>query len=424
MHVMTIISLVVFGAVVYSWHYYGKSKSPLQKFFFPALGFKLFCGIVLGFLYKYYYQYGDTWIYFNEATKLADLFWQDRSNYFSLLWSNTGIEKLGMSYVSHPRALFMVKILSIINIATGSNYWMSSLYLSLFSFIGCWTLAINLVRNFPQLKSGIVVGLLFYPSVVFWGAGIVKESVAIGTLMLCLTCFVNIIYGSKKSGLHLLCFAVFFVLLWKLKYYVAAVLALVIIPTFVMLYLKRIFTIQKSALSWLAILVVVGVVITQIHPNFYLGRFVAVVVDNHNQYLLHTQNGGIILYNKLAPTIPSLLLNSPLAVISAWFRPFVFEATNVPQLILSVENLLLLVWVIGGAVYFRKAWSKQHLYITMSVLVFIILLSTFLALSTPNFGTLSRYRIMFVPFMLIITGHTHNWAIRKLKVFARSLKIL
>ena len=412
-------------AIVFVMYQYTAKDSELQKFFFPALLFKLILGIALGALYKYHYGFGDTWGYFNEASKLADLFWDDKSGYFALLWSNAGVQDLDIQYLSQPRAFFMVKLVSVFNIISTNNYWVSSLFLSLFSFFGCWSLALNLTRHFPQLKLGVIIGLLFYPSVVFWGAGIIKESIAMGALMLCVSFCISLIFDSNNNWKHLLFFVLFFVLLWKLKYYVAAVLALAMIPTFILFYLQdHLKTNGRGVWIWFAILGLITLLITQLHPNFHLSRFMSVIVDNHDLYLSHSQSGGAIANFNLSPSIGSILINTPLALVSAWFRPVVFETNNLLQFILSLENLFLLIWVIAGLYNINQVWNRKHLYVILSTLVFVLILSAFLALSTPNFGTLSRYRIMFVPFMVVLTGHDHNWLVLKLKVLARNLKIL
>ncbi len=60
-------------------------------------------------------------------------------------------------------------------------------------------------------------------------------------------------------------------------------------------------------------------------------------------------------------------------------------------------------------------WKLRHIHmpangnrlIVMAALVFICVLCIFLALSTPNLGTLSRYRVGFLPFFVLLTLADH-----------------
>jgi hypothetical protein len=45
--------------------------------------------------------------------------------------------------------------------------------------------------------------------------------------------------------------------------------------------------------------------------------------------------------------------------------------------------------------------------LVFSVIVYVSLLCIFLSLSTPNFGTLSRYRVGFISFFFLLVAGRH-----------------
>jgi hypothetical protein len=75
-----------------------------------------------------------------------------------------------------------------------------------------------------------------------------------------------------------------------------------------------------------------------------------------------------------------------------------FEATGLPSVLASMENLIIFVLAVS---YLASARKKSPPFV-IPLFVFSVVLCVFLALSTPNFGTLSRYRVGFLPFMIFV----------------------
>lgn len=142
--------------------------------------------------------------------------------------------------------------------------------------------------------------------------------------------------------------------------------------------------------------------ISVLHPNFYPERFLTVVVDSYYEFQAISARGDAIHYNTMEPTLYGIVKNVPLAIFSGLYRPIFLEATTVLQLLSAIENFLLL--VLTGAALFRikKIAQGKHRLLVFSLLIYIVILCVFLALSTPNFGTLSRYRVGFLPFFVLI----------------------
>src|SRR6188768_3517986 len=65
-----------------------KELPALKKVFWPALLLKLISGVGLGLLYTYYYTASDTFTYFEDACKIAQLLRQDVGEYFRFLWQS------------------------------------------------------------------------------------------------------------------------------------------------------------------------------------------------------------------------------------------------------------------------------------------------------------------------------------------------
>ena len=141
--------------------------------------------------------------------------------------------------------------------------------------------------------------------------------------------------------------------------------------------------------------------VTLIHPNFYLERFLQVLASNYHEFIQLSSPGNLVHYD-LQPTWWSVIYNSPLAISSGLFRPFIWEASNVLQVIVSIENLFVLTLTLAALFRLPSLKSSSYRLLIFSSIVYILILCLFLALSTPNFGTLARYKVGFQPFLIFI----------------------
>ena len=383
-------------------------KQEKQWFFWPALVFKLIAGISLGLLYQYYYTTGDTWAFFNDATKMADALVQTPSNCFSFFWQDDFSAIAQPLENNRPRSMYLVKWVAAFNLLNGNNYWITSLYFSFISFFSSWVLYRTLIKYFPDLQKEAALSFLFIPSIVFWGSGIIKESLAIAGLFGISACFISWYCGRAYKVSIMLIGLICFWVLWNLKYYWVAVWLAVMMPLVLIGLLKERFSFvsRYPKLIWFLFMLLAGAGISLIHPNFYFDQLLTVIVENNEAYLKLSNSENIIHFHELTPTLSSMLINSPWALLSGIFRPFIFEAGNALQAGAAIENFILLALLIMSMVKLPKLIS-QITELHLAFIAFIILLSVFLALSTPNLGSLSRFRVGFTPvlwFALLATS--------------------
>jgi len=358
--------------------------------YWSAFALRLTAGLCVGVVYKYYYGLGDTLTLFDDACKLVDLLYQDPAAYFTIVFSGGS------------RSAFFVSIVSVVNIITANNYWLTSLWFSFFSFWCSYRLVMRLDFAIPWSKIASRVGLLFFPTVVFWSSGIVKETLAFGAVAMLAFYFLGLMRGRRIMWRSLIGIIFFSWLLLNLKYYWGAVLMPSMITALVIHYAVERKTWNSLILipAWLAVFVLLLIAVTFTHPNFYMDRFLSVIVDNYNEYKKISRIDNLIVYYDLSPTWKSVIINSPVALFFGLFRPTVVEASSPTSIAASLENLLLLILVLGKLARLRMPSGENRL-IVFTTLVYVVVLCVFLALSTPNLGTLSRYRVGFLPFFVI-----------------------
>ena len=383
-----------------------QEKSVLRIFFVPALTFKLLSGILLGLLYTYYYSIGDTFLYFQDGVRLASLARKDITSYLSFLWSGDDSFPIWSTLAyQQPRAMFLSKVTSLFCLLTSDNYWVTSLYFSGIAFAGAWIFLKKIDDSFVQARSAAILGFLFFPSAVFWSAGIIKESLAMASLFFLSFIFLKTWWRQKINGFEWLGTVLAVWLVWNLKYYYLAIFLPVVFTALALKYVLSKLTVKSLAIKillWCLLLNVPLLIISILHPNFYVERFTEVVVASYYEFEEISNPEDMIHYNDLEPTPVSIVTHSPWALLSGLFRPFVTEARASLQWLIALENLLLLTLSLAAITQTKKLITSRYRLLLFSILMYSALLCVFLALSTPNFGTLSRYRVGFLPYFVFV----------------------
>jgi hypothetical protein len=162
---------------------------------------------------------------------------------------------------------------------------------------------------------------------------------------------------------------------------------------------------RHHTLTYLASFALIGVGASFLHPNFYLYRFLEVVMVNHDAFVPLSSNQNLIHFYELRPTVSSMAINAPWALMSGIFRPFIGEGQGTLGLIASLENFLILILAVSFVWINRKRIREPLTVLFLTAMSYCVVLCVFLALSTPNLGTLSRYRVGFLPFLIFILAY-------------------
>jgi hypothetical protein len=155
-------------------------------------------------------------------------------------------------------------------------------------------------------------------------------------------------------------------------------------------------------LTWLGIFGALILLVSFLHPNFSFTYLPEVIVSNNLEYTRLSRPDNLIHFQDLQPHFISIIINSPKAFLSGMFRPFLWEGNSVLKFFSSIENLILLVLCVSQVAKLKGIREGKYQLITFAVLIYSVLLCVFLALSSPNLGTLVRYRIGFLPFLVFV----------------------
>jgi hypothetical protein len=415
------LAILHFALIFYCVYALAKKQRDVSKrLFWGGFLVRLAAGTALGLIYTYYYSASDTWQFFQNAKLFSALGRKDFVGYLGALIDFSENQSLLNELVNQDlRSIFFIKIISVFCLVGLDNYWVCSAYFSLLAFVSAWALHSKIVRLFPDSSSASALAFLFFPSVVFWSSGLEKESLAMCGIYFLTTGFLSLIFGEKPG--QLFWWALFSVcyVVWSLKYYWAIIFLGAVLTALIIRFMSARSTFVNKHLTetWGLLFFGIGALLSFTHPNFYLHRFLEVILSNYNEFAAISNPKNLIQYYQLDQRWISIIINSPWALLSGLFRPIIGEGQGILGLIASLENFFIIVLAITQIVNFRKAFTSTHKILVLAVLSYCVVLCVFLALSTPNFGTLSRYRIGFLPFFVFLMAYRNpiiNWIWKKL----------
>lgn len=386
-----------------------------RKYFFPALTVRIVGAIALGFLYQFYYSGGDTYNFHTHGSRVIwNAFMDSPSIGAKLLFSNGVYEPGIYNYASKipfftdPSSFFVIRVAAVVDLITFSSYSATAVFFSVLSFAGAWALFQTFYSHSPHTHKWIAVVTLFIPSVIFWGSGLLKDTVTLAALgfltygafktfiskdyslgkFILILLSVWAIYSIKKY--ILLCFLPA-LLLWiyasqltRLRSLVAKIL---IVPFIVVLLMGSgyyaVYLIGKDDARYSFDKLAVTAQITAYDIGFYTGK------DAGSGYSL----------GKLDGTFTNLLGKAPQAINVSLFRPYLWEVRNPLMALSALESFLLMGFTVF--VLFRSRGRLMSLFGNPTVIFCLVFGLTFafaVGVSTFNFGTLARYKIPLLPF--------------------------
>ncbi|PTX19357.1 hypothetical protein C8N40_10488 [Pontibacter mucosus] len=407
-----LVNLLILGGLVW-WLYRQAWAQKLRPYFWPALVLKLLLALTFAVFRYSYAAPSDTHVYHAASLQLLEYGQLNPSAYLKLLFLNqfeSEAFRASLPFSRFPdftNSFYFVKLLSVLNLLTAGAYYLNNLYLSLFSFWGSLYLVSVLTRVLPKYKSAAVAAFLFFPSVVFWSTGVMKEPVMFGSMCWVVGAALQLAQGQKLSIWAWLLLPLQVYVFIKIKLFYAGLL-LPLLLAYVLVQRLKVYIkpLQSPTVQLLLLLALAGVVVLVVmwqrsvfNPDFILWN----LERNYSTLLSRSQHRPHINLNDLEPTLLSMLLHYPEAALSSIYRPFIGESWRLLYLLSGLENLLLLL-LTGMAVAsaFRKEASIKVTLLHVLLLVFILGMAGVTGLSTPNFGTLSRYRIVYLPFLVYL----------------------
>lgn len=390
-----------------------------RKYFLPALWAKILGAIALGFIYQFYYSGGDTFAYHTHGSRvLWEAFIDSPFEGIRIAFSNgeygPGLWEAAdkIWFWRDPKSFTIIRIAFLFDLLTFSSYSATAALFSLLSFIGGWMMFITFYKLYPARHLWIACGCLFFPSIIFWGSGILKDTITLAFLGVITFYFYKIFIEKKFSIGNALLFLVSFYIIFSIKkYIVVAFLA----SAFVWFFAINVSHIKSTALKVLAFPLAIMLCLSlgyltinkvvEDDPKYALGRIAetakVTAYDIRYGWGARTGEGSGYTLGEMDGSFGSMIKLAPKAINVSLFRPYFWEVNNPLMVISATESLAILLLTLYVIFSIRL---KLLTYLKEPTIFFCLIFSMIFAfgvgVSTYNFGTLARYKIPLLPYYL------------------------
>lgn len=391
-----------------------------RRYFIPGLTVKVLGALAVGFVYQFYYGGGDTFAYFTHgASHVWEAFMDSPRKGLALLLANGEYQPeiydyaTKIWYYSDPNSYSVVKFAAIFSLFTFNTYSATAVFFAVFSFIGLWAFYISFYKLFPKLSKEFAIAIFFIPSVFFWGSGILKDTITIGSLG-CLTYgIVNILFHKEKILLSIIIVAIcsYFIFLIKI-YIILCFIPAVIVWYFFGLIHKVKSDFLKFAVAPFAIILMLFTTyyavlkVGEDNPRYSLNNLSRTAESTARwlSYVSEVEQGAGYTLGDFDYSATGMMKKVIPGIWVSLFRPYLWEVKNFNMLLSAIESLYLLfltIFIVLSSGFKRSIslfFNKPEI---MFCFVFSLTFAFAIGFSTYNFGSLVRYKIPLIPFYLI-----------------------
>lgn len=226
--------------------------------------------------------------------------------------------------------------------------------------------------------------------------------------------FLGYFYRKKINGWMIILFLFSGWMYWNIKYYVAVILVISMLSILIADTIESKTKAHPDRLAFLGIFILLIIAGSFLHPNFSLSRIIGVLHENHVDIIRLSDSRNIIPFIPFNNPFYGFLVNIPISLFGGLFMPLPFQGKALITLapgFLNLAVLLLTMLVLYRKIIFPMDRSRWLVY---GIILYIITLSVMMAYSTPNFGTLERYKVSYLPlFLFLVLAGRPFWFIRR-----------
>lgn len=390
----------------------GLSKKSLPAVFI----LKIIFGLVLWAIYTYHYTYrstSDAYRFFDDATIIYN---STKGNFLHfvriVLGINSEAEEL-KPYFSQTSSWYrpydyglinddrtLIRFNAIVLFFSFGYYHVHTVFMNFLALIGLVALYKTFIAFLPDRKIELFFAVFLFPTVLFWGSGVLKEGLILFSLGIFLYSFFRILKSRNSLLLNLAILSFSLFMLSIIKVYVL----LCMIPAIIsMIFIKlsgnnRI--ILKFSLTHI-ILIIAALNIHYIFPEYNVLEMLQIKQRDFYNVAQLWEAGSAINIGRLEPNLWSFIIHIPRALFTTFFRPHLLEANSLFLYAAALENMIVIILLIFYLFHLNKRAGEKALVI-LFCLSFVILLALLIGWTTPIMGAIVRYKLPLLPFVVFI----------------------
>lgn len=383
------------------------------NYFIWAFVFKLLTGIIFLWIYTNYYpnrEEADVFKYYDDAIVLNSVYEKSESDYFSLLTGIGDIDALTKKYLqkskywdSSPTLSFLndnriiIRFNSVLLTFSSGNIYLHLLVAVIISFTGL-TFLFLYFYELNLVNAKILFAIIFFtPSLLFWTSSILKENF----LILGLGIFLWSVHKISKHQLGPILLSLFSLLLVAFsKLYVLIAL----IPALLAFQWNNNKNDGKSLVRYMVTFALFAGLILNLDYFFPSYNILSILATKQSEFICLAEWTGarsVVFIPELSSNLISFVKSAPYALYNSLLRPLPWDYSNFLSVPAIFEIMIIILLAVSGILFFKKPEGRISNFILFSV-GFIINMSLLIGWTSPVLGAIVRYRIVILPFLIIV----------------------
>jgi len=382
-----------------------------RKMIALAFGAKMAAGLVYMLVQAQFYKGGDAYKYFKGGRVIYESLWENPMYFLRLVFGKNGgfVDTPIYKYAYHTEcwdhlgSYAFCRFNALLHLISGGYYSVHVLVMSILMLVA----GLNFYRLLQPLKLmsdiWLYVLIFFTPPLLFWTGGIYKE----GMVYLGLSCCLLGTYRIAKNNFSLKYFLLIITglsLILLFRNY----LIILLLPALCLLFYTLKF--PKKALLKYTLAYAFGLILLITLAPFLPVNFYEILA--HKQWAFLAENGGSDFgATQLEPTFGSIAGAVPQGLVNTLFRPFLWDASGVLQVISAVGISLVWVFVLTAFFYRKKqyTWHPVMLFLLFYALSNLMLIGILVS----NSGTMMRYRVIAIHFLILVVAQASRLLARR-----------
>ncbi len=408
--ILPIIYFLIFSWGVYRWNFFNV-QGLSRKFLLSAFITKILAGCLLTFIYTIYYEVrfeADTFRYFDDSYHLHRAAFENPKAYFRMLFGIDDGKDL-MPYLDAMNNWFpaerttfyndnrtVIRINAFIRWFSAGNYYVHLLVFSFLAFYGLTFIYKAFHRYFAGKKTWLGLILFFTPSIVFWSSGILKEGPLLFIFGITLN-VLNKVFNRRAYWQHYTLLVFCFLFLFHLKFYVGILLIPAATGYLWIVNTKGPHPIIKIFINFASYF---GIAVWWHIYNWKWSLFTILKWKRQDFLgLAQSMNAkSLIKTGDLEDTPISFIQNFIQGLLNAIIRPFPWEIYSIALLPNVIENCLIILFILICVLFGKRSNFQPIGYFFF---MYAFALFTIVGMVTPIMGSLVRYKIPAIPFLLM-----------------------
>ncbi len=427
--------IIIIFLISYYIEYKNVKTNPLYRYYSRAVALKVLGAVCFCLVYIFVYKGGDTISYFESSRALTNLMEVRPGDFIKVYLEKGSIENYylfdgrdsGYPWLNmfiEPKSFFLVKILVPFMFLSFQSYVLCTILLSWASFTGIWRLFLIFTDVYKKATFHLAISILFIPSVVFWGSGILKDTVTLSASCWFIYALYYAFIVKTKRFKYFIILLISGYIMFAIKPYILFAL----LPGVIIWILYDKLLIIKNKLlkySFIPLVYVLsfggGYLVLSSIGDFDIKNLVNEASIKQADLKRAEYKGNSFDIGSYT-TVDGAVSLSPKAIIAGLYRPYIWESKNIVMFLSGLENsvyLGLTIFILSRIRFLRLFKILFDNPLILFCLSYSILFALIIGLSTSNFGALVRFKIAFLPEFLsalvILNYYMKNKKITKME---------